>query len=136
MEPLISTNECCTLVDQQLKLDKKMHIDPNYSNPFQAMNVLIDEFSTSSHHPVSITPTINVIIQKDKTKSELMQYFHGCLLSPVQSTLTKAIKSGFLSSFPGLDISLLKHLPKVQLRQKATSNKNLKIFNLLHIKNA
>ena len=83
MEQLISVNECNTLVDNQLKLDSLQSIPSNYHNPFQACNALIDEFVTESLTPASVTPEINVIIRKDKTKSELVQYFHGSILWPV-----------------------------------------------------
>ena len=96
MESLISLNECNTLVDQQLKLDATKNIPTNYINPFQDLNSLIDEFSTSSYTPAKITPQIHVILRKDQTKSELVQYFHGCLLWPVKDTLERAIKAGFL----------------------------------------
>ena len=43
---------------------------------------------------------------------ELSQYLHACLFSPTTSTLHKAIKKGFLKTFPGLTTSLVKHLLK------------------------
>ena len=95
MDALISVNECNTLVDQQLKLDRTGSISPNYSNPFQGLNQIIDEFHSQSLSSASITPEINVVISKDTTKRDLMQYYHGCLLWPVKSTLHNAIKMIF-----------------------------------------
>lgn len=68
MEALISTNKCCTLVDQQLKLDKKYNIVPNYSIPFQDMNILIDKFTASLHHQSSSLPILMLSFKKIRPK--------------------------------------------------------------------
>ena len=72
---------------------------------------MIDDFVSDSLATASITPEINIILRKDKTKSELIQYFHGSLLWPLKDTFKNAIQSQFLSSFPELTPSLLFHLP-------------------------
>ena len=51
-------------------------------------------------------------MSKKTLKSDLVQWFHGALFSPVTSTLTAAIKKGYLLTFPGFTENLLtKHLP-------------------------
>ena len=46
---------------------------------------------------------INYIISKDKSKTELAQYLHGCAFSPSLSTLQAAVKKGNFISWPGLE---------------------------------
>ena len=53
-----------------------------------------------------------MIIQKKTIKSDLAQWYHGALFSPVSSTLIHAINKVFLATFPGLTANLIsKHLP-------------------------
>ena len=48
------------------------------------------------------------------SKAELVQYLHWCAFGPVVSTWTKAIDSGYFSTWPGLTSNLVrKHLPKL-----------------------
>ena len=55
--------------------------------------------------------TVNAIIRKDQTKSELAQYLHACAFSPPISTLHKAIRARHLITWPGItDISFTKVL--------------------------
>ena len=44
-----------------------------------------------------------VIIIKDKTKTEVIQYIHGCCFSPTSRTFLKAIKNGNFLTWPGLN---------------------------------
>ena len=46
---------------------------------------------------------INYIISKNKNKTELAQYLHGCAFSPTLSTLQKAVKRGNFLSWPGIE---------------------------------
>ena len=46
---------------------------------------------------------INYIISRDKNKTELAQYFHGCAFSPVISTFQECIRRGNFISWPGID---------------------------------
>jgi hypothetical protein len=56
---------------------------------------------------------INAIIRKDISKTQLVQYLHGCCGSPVVSTWKKAIKNGNFITWPGIDtLSIDAHLPK------------------------
>jgi hypothetical protein len=58
------------------------------------------------------SPSVNVIIRRDKTKTELEQLLHGCCGSPSISSWKIAITNGNFITWPGLDnISILKHLP-------------------------
>ena len=70
--------------------------------------------------------SIKIIMRFDKTKAELAMYYHACLGSSVVSTFIHAIKQGFLNTWPGLTVELIKnHLPpsiptaKGHLRQES-----------------
>ena len=45
------------------------------------------------------------IITKDKTKTELIQYLHGCCFSPTPRTFLRAIKNVNFLTWPGLNIT-------------------------------
>jgi hypothetical protein len=52
------------------------------------------------------------IITRDKTKTELIQYLHGCCFSPTPRTFLRAIKNGNFLSWPGLNIpNITRFLP-------------------------
>ena len=57
-------------------------------------------------------PAVNAILQYDKSKSELAEYFHACCGSPTKSTFLQAIKQqGNFATWPGLTHDLIsKHL--------------------------
>lgn len=59
--------------------------------------------------PAPAPNAINIIMRFDKTKAELAMYYHTCLGSPVVSTFLNAIKNGFLTTWPGLTVELIKH---------------------------
>ena len=49
--------------------------------------------------PVTIqSPSMSVIIQKKKTRTELVQYLHATAFSPVTSTFEKAIQLNFFKT--------------------------------------
>ena len=53
---------------------------------------------------------MNVIIKKDTTTKELIQYFQGCCFSPTKSTFFKAVANGNFITWPGLTThALSKH---------------------------
>ena len=57
------------------------------------------------HHAMSI-------ITKDKKKTGLIQYLHGCCFSPTPRTFLKATNNGNFLIWPGLNNQqLLQHLP-------------------------
>jgi hypothetical protein len=56
---------------------------------------------------------LNAIIRKDISKTQLVQYLHGCCGSPVVSTWNKAVRNGNFVTWPGIDtLPLEAHLPK------------------------
>ena len=59
MNQLIDVNECSHLVNLQMKQDVK-----NYTN-------------------TQLLPKVNIILRKDTVKSDLAQFHHGALFSPV-----------------------------------------------------
>ena len=106
MNEIIECNECFSLVDQQLRTDRKYAIPTEYENPFQSFNKLIDENMVPS-------PCLNIIIRKDETKRDLARFLHGSNCWPVRDTFIKAIRKNHYNTWPGLDSKLiLKHLPK------------------------
>ena len=67
------------------------------------------EFKRSDKHVSTIAkPIINVIIRQDKLKSDLANYHHGSMFSPVRSTFLKAIENNHFSTFPGLTTALIR----------------------------
>ena len=55
----------------------------------------------------------NVILRKKQSKVELAQYHHATCLYPTKKTFLKAIKNNHFTTWPGLDVKLIKkHLPK------------------------
>ena len=128
MEELISTNECNSLVDNQLRQDRKKDIPKSFHNPFQSLNLLIDE-------NVKLQPQLNIIIRKDETKRDLAKFLHGSCGWPVRSTFVQTIRKNYFITWPGLEPKLIDtHLPdsvptaKGHLRQEyqglqSTSNK-------------
>ena len=60
---------------------------------------------------VSSQHALNVIIRKDKTANDLMQYLHAACFSPTKKTFLNAIKRNFLITWPGLTVNAVnKHL--------------------------
>ena len=54
----------------------------------------------------------NIIIRMKQTHMKLVQYLHACCFPQVPFTFKKAIKKGFLKSFPELTVELIqKYLP-------------------------
>ena len=63
---------------------------------------------------MNISPSMNAILRKDKTKMDLAAYHHASIFSPVQSTLVNSINNNHFTSWPGLTPSLItKNLPPV-----------------------
>ena len=102
LEALISTNECAYHVNNALKIDR------------------ISNTSPSNYVKATITtPSMSVILRKNETKSDLVNFHHGALFSPVKSTLIRAIKNGHLATWPGLDSKVVhRHLhPSIHTEQ-------------------
>ena len=70
--------------------------------------------SRSTNKSLRASPKIekmNVIITKNKVKSDLISYLHACCFSPNISTFIKAVKNGNFITWPGLTTSAIsKHL--------------------------
>ena len=96
---LIDVSICDQLVDKQLKKDEKS---------FTKMN---------------LQQKMNVILRKDTTKSDLAQFHHWALFSPVTSTMLGAIKNNHIITWPGLSDKLkTKHLPPTLAIAKGHQN--------------
>ena len=81
-----------------------------------------------------ISPQMNVILRKDKTKMDLAVYHHASLFSLVYSTLVQAITNNQFTSWPGLTRDLIvKNLPPVLATAKFHLNQEKQ--NLQSIKN-
>ena len=68
------------------------HVDPNMS---------------SIHQP---SPSMNATVGQPSAANRI-RFYHAALFSPTLTTLQSAIKAGFLSSFPGLDLKTLQRHP-------------------------
>ena len=53
--------------------------------------------------PQASLTTINMIVQKDETKHELVEYLHKCVFSPAFSTFQKVIRKGHFITWPGIN---------------------------------
>ena len=127
-------------------------------NPYHITNVTmsclsatIKQFQEQPNIPKTNIPTthnnqnhkINVIIRKRQLKQDLAKFLCGALFSARPSTIKKASKNIFLTTFPGLTEKLIdKHLPLSiatelgHLRQEkqhlqSTSKLTLPVSNLL-----
>ena len=68
--------------------------------------------SITQRTPTVKPQSLNVIIRKDKSHQDLVQYLHAAAFSPTHNTFIQAIKRNFLLSWPGLTVELVKkHLP-------------------------
>ena len=77
---------------------KLFHIHHEISNK----NELVISYPTSS-----IFHSLNVIIRRDKTKSDLVRYLHACCFSPPIETFLQAVKKGNFVTWPGLTEKLV-----------------------------
>jgi hypothetical protein len=72
----------------------------------------------------------NIIVQKDKTKTELAQYMHACAFSPVLSTFQKAICMGHFDTWPGIyEINFEFFYTHQKQQHKGTLIKRDRIYN-------
>ena len=78
LDDLIEVNECNYEVDRQLQIDRC-------------------KLNTANLTQDTITPpSISIILKTNETKQDLTKFHHTSLLSPVQSTLVKAINNSHL----------------------------------------
>jgi len=79
---------------------------------------------------------MNVILTKDKTKHELVNYLHACCFSPTKRTFLQAIKKGNFITWPGLTTELVsKHLITPIATAKGHLTQERKNFNQQKILN-
>ena len=81
LEDLIALSKCNYEVNNQLKADQLHDI-----------------------------PKLNIIIYKDKTKTDLTDYFYAALLSLVKSTILEAINNNHFTTWSGMDIKFYAHI--------------------------
>ena len=74
-----------------------------------------------------------MILRKDKTKNDLIQYHHAACFSPTKKTFLEAIKRNHLQSFPGLTAEAVRkhlidtvHTAKGHLNQEASGLQSTK----------
>ena len=58
---------------------------------------------TMAQKPPIHSGSMNVIIQKDKTPTELVEYLHKSTFSPYLSTVQNAKNNGYFITWPGID---------------------------------
>ena len=82
------------------------------------MNMLDGIINTQMKHDTKravsnvSTETINVILRKGKTKSELLQFLHATCFSLVGSNMIQIISNNHFTTWPGLTNKLIaRHLP-------------------------
>ena len=80
-------------------------------NPNTKLWHLSNDSSTSTSPSL---PSVNASVGTPSTAARI-RFYHAALFSPPLSTLTQAIRSGFLATFPGPDLkSVTKHPPPCQ----------------------
>ena len=105
-------------------------------------DVNINPASAQHHTSANQLPinTANVIIRKETTIRELIQYFQGCCFSPTKSTFLQAVKNGNFITWPGLTATAVeKHYKRTiyvakghlnQERQGLQSTKEIPVIPL------
>ena len=77
------------------------------------------------------TQQINYIISRDRNKTELAQYLHGCAFSPVISTFQQCIKNRNFITWPGIDdLNLRKLIDHTEATIKGYLDQERKNFSL------
>ena len=71
--------------------------------------------NTSSTATSPTSPSVNASIGTPSTAARI-RFYHAALFSPPLSTLTQAIRSGFLATFPGLDLKSVTKPPPPRVR--------------------
>ena len=102
-------------VKSPIRLQKPHHLPKTHINIITKqklqhfINVAIAKDKT---HPTTYKQQhVNVILQKNQLKSELIEWFHLCAGAPVKTTWMKAIKNNHYHTWPGLTTQLVhRHL--------------------------
>ena len=104
-------NKCTTIIEKQLQQD----------NLADTQDTIVSQ------------PSINIIIQKNETKSNLINFLHAACFVPVKSTWLKAIKNNHFATWPGLTPTLVwKHLiPSITMAKGHLRQEYKKVYNPL-----
>jgi hypothetical protein len=108
-------DDCVAVLDKRvIKVFKDQQcVLQGYRNPTDGLwDIALPAPSAQPTPVASPSQQINAIIRKDLSKTQLVQYLHGCCGSPVLSTWNKAIKNGNFITWPGIDSLSLSSLPK------------------------
>ena len=100
-------DDCVILFDKKkvtVKKDDKIILQGKRCHKDNLYDIdLLQNHTTSDLAPSkTINHTINYIIRKDKTSSDLAQYLFATAFSPSMSTFQKAIKNGNFVTWPGI----------------------------------
>ena len=140
---LVSLGQLCD--DDCIAIFTKYHVDILKNNQTiikgeRTDNGLWSIPLSDNQHKSSSSPhaeMANGIIRKDKTKSELAAYYAACCYNMRPSTLLRAIRLNYFTTWPGMTTSLIsKHLPKSvasskgHLDQEKTNLQSTKIEDL------
>ena len=75
-----------------------------HRNPLDGLwDIRLPQVLVRKESPTSPNRSVNYIIRKDKSATDLARYYHAALFSPPLSTLSKAIANGNLVTWPGID---------------------------------
>ncbi len=96
-------DNCQALFDKHL-----LHIFKNRKLILQGFRIFLDglwDIHFGSNKPTQSTQQLvaNAIIRRDKTKTELANFFHGCLFSPPLVTLQQALTKNYFTTWPGMN---------------------------------
>ena len=96
-------DNCQALFDKHL-----LHIFKNRKLILQGFRIFLDglwDIHFGSNKPTQSTQQLvaKAIIRRDKTKTELANFFHGCLFSPPLVTLQQALTKNFFTTWPGMN---------------------------------
>jgi hypothetical protein len=108
-------DDCIAVLDKkiiQVFKDKQCILQGKRNITDGLWDIAIPSTRALPRHTPPSHPQLNAIIRKDLSKTQLVQYLHGCCGSPVLSTWKKAIKNGNFITWPGIDALSLSSLPK------------------------
>ena len=100
---LISIGQLCDDGCQATFDKQKMSVSKNGEKIMSGIRNTSDGLWDIKLPPAASNQSINAIIRKDKSKTELASYLHACAGSPPISSFLRAIKKGNFISWPGID---------------------------------
>ena len=110
---IITNNNHINQKRQNFKIPREFQhfhqlIDDSIDNMYTGKKMRKD---ASQYAPIIIkSPSMAVIIQKKKKRTELVQYLHVAYFSPIKSTFEKAMTNNHFKTWPRLTPGILKHL--------------------------